>query len=115
MKKSTKCRNFVASIMDLDELINPTKDKVSRTHGVVPLFTDGCVWAPDTKWADMVISQCASFPKASHDDLHDTCVMLLAWAREGGLLVRADEMSAYLEDEAQYKPKVDSVAQSYGV
>lgn len=97
------------------QLINPAGDKVSRTHSVVPLFTDRGIWAPNTRWADAVIDQCLSFPKADHDDLHDTVTQFLNWARENGLIVRADEMSAALEDELAYKPPVNSVAAQYGV
>jgi len=97
------------------ELIEPVGDKVSRTHSIVPLFTDNVVWAPDTKWADAVITQSAAFPKADHDDMHDTVTQFLNWARENGILVRADEMSASLEDEMQYRSPGQSVAQQYGV
>jgi predicted phage terminase large subunit-like protein len=97
------------------ELINPIGDKVSRVHSIVPLFTDNAIWAPDTKWAEMVIQECQSFPKADHDDLVDTVSMYLGWARENGILVRADEMNAALEDEMQYRSPGQSVAQQYGV
>jgi predicted phage terminase large subunit-like protein len=97
------------------ELIDPVGDKVSRTHATVPLFTDNVIWAPDTRWAESVISQCQSFPKAAHDDLHDTVTMFLSWARENGVLLRGDEMSAALEDEQAYKPPMNTVAQHYGV
>jgi len=97
------------------ELINPVGDKVSRTHSIVPLFTDGAIWAPDTRWAETIIQQCQSFPKADHDDLHDTVTQYLNWARDGGLLVRADEMSASMQEEAAYKPQGQSVASMYGV
>lgn len=97
------------------ELIEPVGDKVSRTHSIVPLFTDGCIWAPNTRWADAVITQCTKFPKDVHDDMHDTVTQFLNWAREGELLVRADEMSSALADEAKHKPQTQSVAQAYGV
>lgn len=97
------------------ELLNPQGDKVSRTHSVVPLFTDNAIWAPDTAWADAVITQCANFPKDDHDDMHDTVTQFLDWARRNGLLVRADEMASALEDDMQL-PKTDrSVAAQYGV
>lgn len=97
------------------ELLQPIGDKVSRTHSVVPLFTDGCVWAPDTRWSDLVIQESQSFPKAPHDDLHDTVTQFLSWSRENGLLIRGDEASAALEDENAYKPPVRSVAAHYGI
>ena len=97
------------------ELLDPVGDKVSRTHSVVPLFTDNAIWAPDTKWSESVIVQCNSFPKAEHDDLHDTVTQFLNWARENGLIVRADEMTAALEDEQRYVHPGKSVAAQYGI
>ena len=63
------------------ELINPIGDKVSRVHSIVPLFTDNTVWSPDTKWAEMVIQECQSFPKADHDDLCFVAGTLIATRR----------------------------------
>lgn len=97
------------------ELLTPVKDKVSRTHTVVPLFTDNGVWAPDTRWADAVITQSEIFPKGDHDDIHDTVVQFLQWARNNNLLERAEEVSAALEDDARYKPSQRAVADQYGV
>lgn len=97
------------------ELLTPVRDKVSRVHSVVPLFTDDAVWAPDTKWSDLVLSQCSSFPKAEHDDLVDSMSQVMNWLRETGLLIRADEMSAALEDRMQYQQPKDTIAQQYGV
>jgi predicted phage terminase large subunit-like protein len=90
-------------------------DKTSRTHSVVSLFVDDVVWAPDTKWAEEVITQCEFFPRGEYDDLHDTVTQFLNWARARGILLRGDEMSAALEDEEAYKPKDDGVAEHYGV
>lgn len=97
------------------QLVNPQGDKVSRTHSIVPLFTDGAIYAPETRWSEAVLSQCQSFPKAAHDDLHDTVTQFLNWARENGVLVRADEMSAALEDEQTYRGTRTSVAAAYGL
>ena len=97
------------------EMYEPAGDKVSRGHTIVPLFTDGVVWAPDTRWAQMVIDECAAVPKSPNDDCFDTVTQFLHWARERGILERADEVTAALEDEAKWKPKQQSVAQQYGV
>ena len=97
------------------ELLNPIGDKVSRVHSIVPLFTDNAVWAPDTRWAEAVMGQCSAFPKAAHDDLVDTVSQFLVWARENGILMRADEMSAALEDQMRGFGQSASVAQQYGV
>ena len=97
------------------ELINPIGDKVSRVHSIVPLFTDNAVWAPDTKWSEMVIIECMNFPKADHDDLVDACSMAIGWMRENGILIRGDESSAALEDEMRYVSPGQSIAAQYGV
>jgi len=73
-------------------------DKVARTYSVQHFFADGRVWRPDTEWADMVETEMAQFPKGAHDDLHDTATMALKHLRRMGLLVRADENSAAVEE-----------------
>jgi predicted phage terminase large subunit-like protein len=98
------------------ELVNPDRDKVARLHSVVPMFADNGIWAPDTKWADQVITQCALVPKADHDDLADTVSQFLNWARENGLLLMAEEMSSSIADESRYRPPMDNlIARQYGV
>ena len=97
------------------ELLPVCGDKVSRAHSVVPLFTDNAVWAPDTRWADEVITQCQLFPKADHDDMVDTVTQFLNWARDNELLLLGDEVSAALEEEMAYRPRQQSVAEHYGV
>jgi predicted phage terminase large subunit-like protein len=96
-------------------LINPVGDKVIRVHSVVPLFVDDMVWAPEMKWADLVMTECEVFPKGAHDDLVDSTSQFLNWGRESGVLVRADEMEAELQDEMEYRTPQDTVASQYGV
>ena len=47
-------------------------DKHTRVNSVAPIFEAGQVWAPDKKFADEVIEECASFPYGDHDDLVDS-------------------------------------------
>ena len=97
------------------ELLEPVGDKTSRTHSIVPLFNDDGIWAPNTKWAEQVITQSASFPKADHDDLHDTVTQFLNWARENGLLTLAEETSAMDTEVSLFQHHTRSVAEQYGV
>lgn len=77
------------------QLVDPKGvDKLSRLHSVAPLFAEGLVYAPDRSWADQVITQVATFPKAKHDDLVDTVSMAVRHIRELGLLVRSPERLA---------------------
>lgn len=74
------------------QLTDPgSQDKVARLYSVQHLFAEGLVYAPDRSWADMVIQQCAAFPKAKHDDLVDTVSQALRHLRQTGMLQRTEE------------------------
>jgi predicted phage terminase large subunit-like protein len=49
-------------------------DKIARANAVTDLFASGIVWAPQTRWAEEVIEECASFPAGEHDDYVDSCL-----------------------------------------
>jgi len=66
-------------------------DKVARVYSIQHLFSEGLVYAPNKPWAQMVIDQCSSFPKAKHDDLVDTVSQALKHLRSIGILKRFDE------------------------
>jgi predicted phage terminase large subunit-like protein len=38
-------------------------DKYTRVNSIAPLFESGLVWAPDSRWAEEVIDECAAFPR----------------------------------------------------
>lgn len=66
----------------------PTKgnDKISRLNSIADIFASGFVWAPDTRWAEEVIDEVASFPSGEHDDLVDTVSQALMRFRQGGFV-----------------------------
>jgi predicted phage terminase large subunit-like protein len=86
------------------ELIDPKKygDKVARVHSIEHLFRDGMIYAPDKKWADDVINQCAIFPKGSKDDLVDTTSQALRWLRDMGFALRREEYAVEATEEMTY-------------
>jgi predicted phage terminase large subunit-like protein len=43
-------------------------DKHVRVNSCAPLFEAGIIWAPDRKFAEEVVEECASFPYGDHDD-----------------------------------------------
>ena len=61
-------------------------DKVSRVHAVSPLFESGMIWAPDERWADEVMDECAAFPFGEHDDLVDSTTQALMRYRQGNFV-----------------------------
>lgn len=82
------------------QLVNPkNQDKVARAYSVQHLFAEGIVYAPDKSWADLVINQCAAFPKAKHDDLVDSAVMAIRWLRDSGWALRKEENDAIIANE----------------
>lgn len=88
------------------ELVDPKgKDKVARTHAVVPMFTDGMVYAPDRTWAEEVIGEVCTFPRAAHDDLHDSVIYALSWFRRNNLAQLRAERTIEEEGLKKYKPK----------
>lgn len=89
--------------------INPSRgargmsnDKYARVNAITPIFTDGCVWAPDTRWAREVMEQCAEFPNGEHDDLVDNVEMALSRYRRGGFIRLSDDER---DDDNAGKPR----------
>jgi len=86
------------------QLVDPkAQDKLARLYSVQHLFFEGMIYAPDRSWADMVITQTAGFPKMKHDDLTDTLSQGLQHLRTIGLLTRAPERLAELDDARQHR------------
>lgn len=75
-----------------------TLDKVARLYSIQHIFSEGMVYAPNKDWAEMVIRQTSSFPRGAHDDLVDTVSMGLKHLRDVGMLTRAPERMAEIED-----------------
>ena len=75
-------------------------DKISRVNSVSDLFSSGIIWCPETKWAEEVVEQFASFPSGDHDDLVDCTTQAIMRFRQGGF-VRAKSD----EEEEQYYPR----------
>ena len=61
-------------------------DKISRLNAVSDIFASGRVWTPETRWAEEVIEEVASFPAGDHDDYVDSVSQALARFRQGGYI-----------------------------
>ena len=66
-------------------------DKHARVNAVAPLFESGMVWAPDEKFAEEVIEECAAFPYGDHDDLVDSMTQAVMRFRQGGLVPHPED------------------------
>ena len=68
------------------------KDKIARVNAISDLFSSGHVWAPKTRWAEVVIEEFAAFPTGDHDDLVDSSTQALLRFRQGGFIrIESDE------------------------
>jgi predicted phage terminase large subunit-like protein len=82
-------------------------DKISRLNAVADIFASGFVWAPETRWADELIDDIASFPAGTHDDLVDSTVYAVTRLRQGGFIRTSldeedDETIYYRRKKAYY-------------
>ena len=74
-------------------------DKHSRVNSVAPLFESGAIWAPNKKFAEEVIEECAAFPFGDHDDYVDSTTQALMRYRQGYFVSLDDDF----EDEEKLK------------
>ncbi len=82
-------------------------DKHVRVNSVSPLFEAGQVWAPEKKWAEELIEECAAFPYGDHDDLVDSMTQALMRYRQVGLAVHPEDyedppMLQHMPEQREY-------------
>ena len=66
-------------------------DKMVRVNSVAPIFEAGKVYAPDKKWAEEVIEECAAFPYGDHDDLVDSTTQAVMRFRQGNFVTLEED------------------------
>ena len=77
-------------------------DKHVRVNSCAPVFESGMVWAPETKFAEEVIEECAAFPFGDNDDLVDSMTQAVMRFRQGGLIQHPEDY----KDEKQEPRKM---------
>lgn len=75
-----------------------SNDKIARANMISDVFASGYVWAPERRYADEVIAECAEFPAAAHDDYVDSVVQAMIRFRAGGFIQTANDVDD--EDDA---------------
>ena len=76
-------------------------DKHVRVNSCAPVFESGMVWAPQQKFAEEVIEECAAFPHGDNDDLVDSMTQAVMRFRQGGLIKHPEDY----EEEKNKQPK----------
>ena len=56
------------------------------------------IWAPEQKFAEEVIEECAAFPFGDHDDLVDSTTQAIMRFRQGGLIGHPED---YIDEKAK--------------
>jgi len=77
-------------------------DKHARVNAVAPLFESGMIWAPEQKFADDVIEECAAFPYGDHDDLVDSTTQAIMRFRQGGLIGHPED---YIDENVEQRKR----------
>jgi predicted phage terminase large subunit-like protein len=79
-------------------------DKIARVNAVSDLFASGMVWRPETRWAEELVEELASFPNGDHDDLVDSSSQALLRFRQGGFIrLDSDEVEGtFMPRKAAY-------------
>jgi predicted phage terminase large subunit-like protein len=97
MRRLYSNENFSVQLHDPKSI-----DKMSRLYAVQHLFAEGLIYAPNRSWADMVINECAIFPKGKHDDIVDTVSQALNYLRQTGILQRPEEIQNDIEADLRH-------------
>ena len=62
--------------------VRPKGDKLERAHAVTPVFESGQVFLPEeAQWREELEYELEVFPLGEHDDIVDSVVQYLSWAR----------------------------------
>jgi len=82
---------------------SPDRDKVAKAHASSALLEDGRIYYPKRKWADDLISICASFPSGNNSDIVDTCTQAWLRLRKGFFVSHSQDIE---EDEVTQPRRV---------
>jgi hypothetical protein len=92
---------FMVDLMKVGRL-----DKVARLQSVEHLFRADMVYAPDKRFADMVVDQMSVFPMGAHDDLVDSASLALRWFRDMNLIATREEAMQEINEQGRYRSKL---------
>ena len=83
-----------------DEVVKRRKE---FRNAVAPLFESGMIWAPQQKFAEEVIEECAAFPFGDHDDLVDSTTQAIMRFRQDGLIEHPED---YVDEVVEQKKRI---------
>ena len=86
-QQSPSLQNQFATEQDYLDLFDDNQVTPAMAQAYVPVD----VWAPDMKFAEEVIEECASFPYGDHDDLVDSTTQAVMRFRQGGFITHPED------------------------
>ena len=63
------------------------------------------VYAPETRWAEELIEECAAFPFGDHDDLVDSTTQALMRYRQGNFIALKDDYEDPIKPIYEQQPE----------
>ncbi len=95
------------------ELVLPAGDKTARANALVPLWSNGIIYAPKIyeqgtwgypKYLNAAVEQFTAFPNVKHDDIADSGLHAVKHLRDLGRAQRRNEQDRDHRDLARYRP-----------
>ena len=84
----------------------PEKDKMYRLQATTPYFQANRIFIPANKdWAEEVVSEVISFPKAPNDDYTDTLSQAILWMKDSYMIDNDGYSNDDHEDDADWNSK----------
>jgi len=80
-------------------------DKLTRVNSVSPIFESGQVWAPDKKFSEEMIEECAAFPYGENDDLVDSMTQAIMRYRQGNFISLKDDYEDPIKELYEQSPE----------
>lgn len=82
----------------------PERDKMFRLQACTPYFQAKRIWIPKEKvWAEELVSEVVSFPKAPNDDLTDTVSQAVLWMRDNFMIDNDGYSNRDWEEDSDFK------------
>jgi predicted phage terminase large subunit-like protein len=81
----------------------PDRDKMFRLQATTPYFQSNRIFIPKEKeWADDLVTEVISFPKAPNDDLTDTVSQAILWMRDNFMIDNDGYSNSWMDEENDY-------------
>lgn len=90
----------------------PERDKLYRLQACTPYFQADRIYIPkDKEWAEALVDQAVTFPKAPHDDLVDAMSQAILWMRDNFMI----DNNGYRNESEEMYNRTGNTQNSYWI